>query len=189
MSFSTDTRSTASVRQLPAVARTPLGRTAPWWLPVADWAERNLGGLVSPVNGLPAIVVGSAEHHALNVLAMAHPGHDASVNDALFYELDRAVVVPDGEIENGIIRMGSEVVYRSGAGPQHRVTIVYPGEADPDTGKISVLSPAGAALIGLRKGQSMPLRNDDGSRTTLTVVSVREPSPVLARQVSEPADA
>ena len=112
----------------------------------------------------------------MNVLTMASPHHDAAVSDALFYELDRAEVVPDDELQHGIIRMGSTVVYRTATGSLHRASLVYPAEADADTGKASVLSPVGAALIGLRTGQSIPFRNRNGIVETLTVVSVRVPS-------------
>jgi regulator of nucleoside diphosphate kinase len=50
--------------------------------------------------------------------------------------------------------------------------LVYPAEADLLESKISVLTPVGAALIGLRIGQSITWQAGDGSRHTLTVLSV-----------------
>lgn len=156
--------------------RPPAGEhVSRWWRRVTNWIEANLSRLARPLTALPPIVVGGMEHHELNVLAMASPHHDALVSDALFYELDRAEVVPDNEVERGIIRMGSNIVYRTSAGSVHRVSLVYPEEADANAGKISVLSRVGAALIGLGKGQSIPLRDEDGRHTILTVVSAQEP--------------
>lgn len=150
-------------------------RSSAWWREVAQWAEARLDK-ISPARSLPPIIVGRMEHHELNVLTMASPQHDAAVSDALFYELDRAEVVPDDQLEHEIIRMGSTVVYRTATGKLHRVSLVYPAEADANSGKASVLSPVGAALIGLRTGQSIPYQDRNGILGTLTVVSVREPS-------------
>ncbi len=48
------------------------------------------------------------------------------------------------------MRMGSHVEYRDDAtGDVRSVTLVYPGKADIAQGKVSVLTPLGAALIGL----------------------------------------
>ena len=151
-------------------------RFSAWWRGVLQWAEVGMDK-VRPIWTLPPIVVGRMEHHELNVLAMASPYHDAVVSDALFYELDRAEVVPDYEIEHGIIRMGSTVAYRTSTGSLHRISLVYPAEADAGTGKVSVLSPVGAALIGLRAGQSIPVRGEDGNEgLLLTVLSVQVPA-------------
>jgi regulator of nucleoside diphosphate kinase len=49
---------------------------------------------------------------------------------------------------------------------------VYPAEADLLESKISVLTPVGAALIGLRIEQSITWQAGDGRRHALTVLSV-----------------
>ena len=52
--------------------------------------------------------------------------------------------------------MESEVIFRDDAtGLQKRVTLVYPKSADIEEGRISVLTPIGAALIGLAAGQAI----------------------------------
>lgn len=172
MTFATEIGEIARENNWPPSAR---DRFSALWCQVTQWAEAG-PGKIPRLRSLPPIVVGGMEHHELNVLAMASPHHDALVSDALFYELDRAEVVPDHEVEYGIIRMGSTVTYRTSNGSLHRVSLVYPAEADADTGKISVLSPVGAALIGLGRGQSIPLRDEDGRHTILTVVSAQQSS-------------
>ena len=47
--------------------------------------------------------------------------------------------------------MGSTVIFRSEDGETRRVTLVFPGQADISKGKISILTPVGAALIGLSR--------------------------------------
>ena len=54
------------------------------------------------------------------------------------------------------------------------MTLVYPGEADIEQGKISILTPIGAALIGLSKGQSIDWATRTGEIRRLTVLEVRE---------------
>ena len=57
---------------------------------------------------------------------------------------------------------------------QRQLQLVYPGEADINAGKVSVLTPIGAALIGLRQGQTIPWSSRDGRDLILTVVEVRQ---------------
>ncbi|GEP07041.1 hypothetical protein MOX02_50790 [Methylobacterium oxalidis] len=56
------------------------------------------------------------------------------------------------------------------------VTLVYPGEADIGQARISVLTPVGAALLGLSKGQSISWTTRTGAGKQLTVLDVREPA-------------
>jgi regulator of nucleoside diphosphate kinase len=55
------------------------------------------------------------------------------------------------------------------------VTLVYPHEADLDAGRISVLTPVGAALIGLSVGQSIEWQSPTGGWRSLTVLRVHDP--------------
>jgi len=52
------------------------------------------------------------------------------------------------------------------------VTIVYPQDADPSDGKISVMAPVGSALLGLSVGQSIDWCFPDGRPRTLRVVEL-----------------
>lgn len=49
---------------------------------------------------------------------------------------------------------------------------------DISQGKISVLTPIGAALIGMRAGHSITWETRAGDLKRLTVIDVREPKPV-----------
>ena len=55
------------------------------------------------------------------------------------------------------------------------VTLVYPEHADISQRKVSVLTPVGTALIGLRTGDSIMWETPNGELRQLTVFSVREP--------------
>jgi regulator of nucleoside diphosphate kinase len=122
----------------------------------------------------PEITLGNVEHRKLLILAMTRPGHSAEDSDYLHYELDRAHVVPDGTLPPDTVRVGSTVTYRSEARVQ-TVEVVYPEHADVASGRMSVLSPVGAALVGLRPGQSITRMGWDGDFCRFEVLLVTPP--------------
>lgn len=88
-------------------------------------------------------------------------------------ELDRAQVVPATAVKPGLVTMNSTVRYRDeSTGKEKEVTLVYPDEADMQSGKVSVLAPVGAALIGLSVGQVIEWKMPDGRNKTLRVCEV-----------------
>jgi regulator of nucleoside diphosphate kinase len=58
------------------------------------------------------------------------------------------------------------------SGQKRTVILVYPDEANVDAGKISILTPIGAALIGLSAGQSIEFQTPSGGWRSLTVIAV-----------------
>jgi regulator of nucleoside diphosphate kinase len=120
--------------------------------------------------------MGHSDHRQLIVLAMAGIGHTADDADGLLYELERAHVVADEKLPPDAVRMGSVVRYRTNGGVERRVALVYPKDADIGEGRISVLTPVGTALLGLRTGQSITWLTRDGRKQMLTVVSVLQPA-------------
>ena len=70
--------------------------------------------------------------------------------------------------------MNSEVEFRDETtGKVQEVMLVYPDDADISQRKVSVLTPIGTALIGLRTGHSITWRTPNGEVRRLTVLSVR----------------
>jgi len=55
------------------------------------------------------------------------------------------------------------------------VQLVYPKEADMTRGKVSVLTPIGAALIGIRRGGTIDWPNRSGQYRSLRIVEVIQP--------------
>lgn len=117
----------------------------------------------------PQIVVAQTEHRQLLVMAA---GGSSSAAETLLEEMERARVVPDHKLPLDIVCMGSQVQYRTNNDDLKNVTLVYPAQADISAGRISVLTPVGAALIGLRTGQTITWRAPNGSKHVLTVISV-----------------
>ena len=70
--------------------------------------------------------------------------------------------------------MESGVSFRDDAtGQTKEVVLVYPKDADIASGRISVTTPIGAALIGLSAGQAISFETPSGDSRSLTVLEVR----------------
>jgi regulator of nucleoside diphosphate kinase len=123
---------------------------------------------------LPSIVVGKDDHKRISNLAMVIEGTAPEVAGVLLNEMDRARVVSVVAVTT--VQMGSTIEFRTNGGQDRKVTLVYPGEADIAQNKVSILTPVGAALIGLSAGQSITWVDREGHQKTLTVLSVKPPA-------------
>ncbi len=122
----------------------------------------------------PPLILGDDQARRLTALADGALDRIPDIAGRLLDELERAQVVPDAEVPGDVVGMGSEVVFRDeSASRERRVTLVYPAEADIDAGRISILTPVGTGLIGLRVGQSIDWPIGDGAVHRLRIVSVR----------------
>ena len=131
-----------------------------------------------PTGSLPRIIVGEREEHRLTTLATSAmlTGRSEYVARVLLAEMERADIVPDSNVPKNVVRMNSRVAFEIDGGGRRDAELVFPGEANIDAGKISVLTPIGTALIGLSPGQTMLVTGVDGRRHKLTVISVEAPS-------------
>jgi regulator of nucleoside diphosphate kinase len=123
---------------------------------------------------MPAIMISDTDYDRLVSLAAAAEDRVPDVASVLQSEMARASVVAADDLPGDVVRMGSTAVIVAD-GQQRRVTLVYPGEADFAQGKVSILTPIGAALIGLSPGQSIAWTARDGRQHRLTVLSVVQP--------------
>jgi len=97
------------------------------------------------------------------------------MSEKLADELDRAIVVNTEQVPEDVVRMHARCTYIDcRIGTQREIELVYPDESDPAMGKISVLTPVGSALIGLRVGQEIAWEFPDGSMRYLKVASVTQ---------------
>ena len=92
------------------------------------------------------------DHRRLTELLSAmenQNGRDHAPADDLRRELERAVVMPSDEIPYHVITMHSEFLLKDlDTGKAKVCTLVYPDEADPNRGRLSILAPIGTALLG-----------------------------------------
>ena len=134
-----------------------------------------MSNAVTPAPQEPPIVLDAAYSERLEALAAtAMRGPAAELGDRLMQEVARATVLPSAEMPGDVINIGSEVSFRDEVtGREQTVSIVLPADADIAKGRVSVLTPIGAALIGLRSGASIGWETREGEERRLTVLEVR----------------
>jgi regulator of nucleoside diphosphate kinase len=133
----------------------------------------------NPTTDLPPITLNTADSERLMRLTEVARRRFPQAAAFLAREVERANVVDSWETLPGLVTMGSEVEFRDDTtGQVRRVRLVYPHEADVTAGKISVLTPIGAALIGLSVSQSIEWETVLGERRSLTVLRVDPFPPV-----------
>lgn len=80
-------------------------------------------------------------------------------------ELDRAILIPDGEMPGDVVQMHSEAyLVDEDTGEELICQLVFPGEADITHMRVSVLAPVGTAMLGFRVGDRFEWRVPEGSR-------------------------
>lgn len=126
-----------------------------------------------PADAFPAITLTASDHSRLSNLVTTVADTAPDVYSYLTEELDRATVVAPDQMAASIVTMNAKVTFRDETTGQTRcVTLVYPQEADLADGKVSILTPVGAALIGVAEGQSIRWFTRQGEARTLTVLRV-----------------
>lgn len=123
---------------------------------------------------LPSIYLTQTDLDRLNDLVEAYAaGSGGRRFDKLEDELVRAIVVPAAQIPKDVVTMNSRVVFEDETTAERRdVTLVYPGSADINAGRISILAPVGTALLGLRVGQSIDWELPSGQKRRYRIVEV-----------------
>jgi regulator of nucleoside diphosphate kinase len=124
----------------------------------------------------PSIRLTLADRERLERLANASMRRYPDTADYLAHEIERARIVEPKDASEDLVTMGSSVEFRDDVtGQVRRVVLVYPDKADVTAGRISVLTPVGAALIGLSRNQSIDWETPARERRSLTVLSVQRP--------------
>jgi regulator of nucleoside diphosphate kinase len=122
----------------------------------------------------PTITITSADYDRLFDLAEGAVREAPNVARFLMKELERATIAHRPPAEPAV-RMGSHVCYRDMESESvRRVRLVYPEESDSQQGHISVLTPVGAALIGMSSGQTIEWQDQRGISRNLTVLAIED---------------
>ena len=122
---------------------------------------------------LPTLVIGAEDYDRL--MSMAHglnTNGTSELAEKLIGELERSRVVDQTDLPDGTVRIGSTVTFTTSDGFDRTYTLVFPVDADISDGRLSVLTPIGAALIGLSEGQTIPWTVRNGRQLSLSVISV-----------------
>jgi len=81
----------------------------------------------------------------------------------LEHEIERAIVVEPQRVAHNVVTMNSRVVLQVDH-DQAQVELVYPQDADDRSGKLSILSDVGAAILGYQEGDTFDWRVGDRTR-------------------------
>lgn len=130
---------------------------------------------MSNSNRRPQIHMIDDEADALADLAMTNQTQHPVTTGLLLKEILRAKIYPAHRIPSDVVAMGSTVEFVDEArGVSRTVELVYPRDADTAANRISILTPLGAGLIGMRTGYSILWPNRKGSERSLTIVKVTQ---------------
>jgi len=130
----------------------------------------------APAHARPPILLRETDADRLSLLAERLEADVPRERSGLVGELERAEVRPDHLVPDSVVGMNSTVDFVDEAhGTVRTVRLVYPAEADIAAGKVSVLTPVGAGLIGLTQGQSIDWPDRDGKARGLRVLKVTRP--------------
>jgi len=80
--------------------------------------------------------------------------------------LANAEVIPGSQIDASVLTMNTRFeLEEPDTGERRVLTLSYPEDAHPEDGSISVLSPLGCSLIGLRPGDTAQWHTPTGAKS------------------------
>ncbi len=123
----------------------------------------------------PPIHISEADYDRIADLALRLEHSAPGLSRLLFEEIDRAHIHPTGSLPENVIALGSEVEFIDDTtGTTRRVCLVLPNEADIEAGRVSIITPVGAGLIGLSEGQEISWPCPDGRPRILKILEVKQ---------------
>jgi regulator of nucleoside diphosphate kinase len=121
----------------------------------------------------PPIAIDANHFARLSALSSLTSGPMVDVCEYLREELDRAHILPAEKLRPDIVNLGSRVEFRDEqTGRVQEIILVYPLDADIVRRRVSVLTPVGAALLGLSVNQTISFHTRAGERRELSVLKV-----------------
>lgn len=121
---------------------------------------------------MPAVVLPQDDFGRLEQLAVRASAEQHPLAPTLVSELNRARVTHDRSVLSEVASLNKWVTYRVDWGPSESRCLVHPDDYVDHERQLSVLSPEGAALIGIGIGDRMPFTDLKGDPHCITLVSV-----------------
>ncbi|MCD2515966.1 nucleoside diphosphate kinase regulator [Massilia sp. G4R7] len=118
----------------------------------------------------PSILVSWLDMDRLDRMLDSLPAAQAAARDALLDELGRASLAEPWEMPPDVVTMNSRVRFSfDGADEEVAMTLSYPKDMGSNPDQLSILTPVGTALLGLKTGDSISWQRPDGAMFELTV--------------------
>ena len=126
----------------------------------------------APAEAKPALIIDAGLYARL--LALAEQARKAApkLANQLRDELERADLRAPEAMPADVVTIGSHVTFHDGERTQ-TVQVAFPSDADVERGRVSVVTPLGAALLGLCAGQRISWEMGYGRVKVIEVVDVR----------------
>jgi regulator of nucleoside diphosphate kinase len=122
----------------------------------------------------PPVIIDKAYYDRLKKIANSFLDRSPNVAERLLDEISRADIRPTDQMPPDVITIGSEITYRDEIlKKDHTVFLVFPVDADITKQRVSVLTPIGAALIGIGKGASIDWETNSCELRHLTILDVK----------------
>lgn len=120
-----------------------------------------------------AIIINEFDAERIDRLLEQPAYANSPVASALNDELDRAQMCSPQTMPADVVTMNSEVKFRDLSNGEERVrTLVFPAQLTDSNTQLSVLAPVGAALLGLRVGDTIHWELPGGATTHLEVLAL-----------------
>ena len=124
----------------------------------------------------PPIHLPISESDVVARLALQAEHRQPAVAAMLLEEIERAELHDADSLPADVVILGSEVGFVDENTRQMRtVTLVLPAHANIAEGRISILTPMGAALYGLTAGDAIDWPDLDGHSRRIKIVRVTQP--------------
>lgn len=121
----------------------------------------------------PQIIISERDAERIDRLLEQPAFASLPIADALNAELDRAQMCQPQDIPHDVVTMNSRVTFRDLSSEETRTrTLVYPANMTDSSAQLSVLAPVGAALLGLRIGDTIHWELPGGASTHLEVLDL-----------------
>ncbi|KFI06777.1 nucleoside diphosphate kinase regulator [Massilia sp. BSC265] len=118
----------------------------------------------------PSILVSWLDMDRLDRMLDYLPATQAAARDALLDELGRAGLAEPWEMPPDVVTMNSRVRFVfDDAEDEVAMTLSYPKDMDGAPDKLSILTPVGTALLGLKVGDTISWERPDGALFAVTV--------------------
>ncbi len=121
----------------------------------------------------PTIIINELDAERIDRLLEQPAFASLPIASALNDELDRAQMCAPQDMPANVVTMNSQVKFRDlTTGEVRTRTLVYPAQTTDSSTQLSVMAPVGAALIGLRTGDTIHWELPGGTATHLEVLEL-----------------
>jgi len=125
----------------------------------------------------PAIHVLADESDLVASLALKVEDRQPVVAAMLLEEIERAELHDAGSLPADAVKLGSSISFLDErTGKERNVQLALPVDANIAEGRISILTPVGAALYGLRAGDEIDWPDIEGNERRIRIVEVMQPA-------------